>query len=89
MTRTGALVKAMGWQGGTIHQLAQETGVDVHTLLYAKKPSDQSLASPYTQGWFAGRTCTIEFNKHTNFPKFKGNSDFWLGVAEGLIHQNE
>jgi len=86
MRRTEALCKALGWQGGTVHQISVETGVPVNDLLYGEV-SDKSLSSDYTSGWFAGRTCTVEFNQKVNFPKHKGNKDFWIGVAEGLMLQ--
>lgn len=86
MNRTQALCKALGWQGGTIHQVSEETGVSVEELLYGE-PLDKSLIAGYTGGWFAGRTCTVEFNLRVNFPKNKGNPDFWIGVAEGVMLQ--
>lgn len=86
MNRTQALCKALGWQGGTIHQVSQETGVSVEELLYGEV-EDKSLASEYTGGWFAGRTCSLEHNRKVNFPQNKGNRDFWIGVAEGLMLQ--
>ena len=81
MNRTQALCQAFGWQGGTIHQVAQETGCKVSDLLYA----EYAETPAYERGWFAGRTCSVEFNLRVNFPKEQGNLDFWLGVAEGLI----
>lgn len=86
MNRTQALCKAFGWQGGTIHQLAKETGCDSSSLLYGEATST-SLGSSYCLGWFAGRTCSLEHNLTTNFLKERGNVDFWLGVADGIIKQ--
>ena len=88
MTRTEALCKAFGWQGGTIHQLSEETGCDVAALLYGE-PSYRGLASDYTGGWFAGRTCSLQHNLERNFPRYKGNLDFWIGVAEGIISKDK
>lgn len=82
--RMKAYCKAFGWQGGTIHQVSEETGVSVQNLLYAEAPKNPSLTSDYCLGWFAGRTCSTEHNKAVNFPKYKGNVDFWIGVAEGI-----
>jgi hypothetical protein len=84
MTRLEALCKAFGWQGGTIHDLTRETGVSVDDLLHGV-PSSTYLNSDYCHGWFAGRTCSVDFNKNTNFPRFYGNKDFWIGVAQGII----
>jgi hypothetical protein len=86
MNRTEAICKALGYQGGTIHQLAAETGVSVEDLLYGV-PSATYLSSDYSQGWAAGRTCSVDFNRTVNFPAHFGNKDFWLGVAMGLIAQ--
>lgn len=78
--RTLALCHAFGWQGGTIHQLAQETGCTVHDLLYADERTNDT---DNAHGWFAVRTCTMAFNKATNFPKAQGRIQFWLGAASG------
>jgi hypothetical protein len=83
VTRLEAFCKAFGWQGGTIHQVAAETGCKAEDLL-AGKAAKTGWDSDHCGGWFAGRTCTVEFNRHTNFPPRKGNLDFWLGVADGL-----
>jgi len=84
MNRTQALCKAFGWQGGTIWQISEETGCEVAELLY-NKPEATHLGSDYSLGCCAGTTCSVQFNLETNFPKRKGNLDFWLGVAEGII----
>lgn len=84
ITRTEALCKALGWQGGTIHQVSQEIGVDTQTILYGKPTLGEGLNTPYSHGWFAGRTCSVEHNKANIFPLRKGDADFWLGVADGL-----
>lgn len=82
MNRTQALCKALGWQGGTIHQISDETNCSVNDLLYG---SPNKSSQNYTSGWFAGRTCSLEHNQMINFPKHKGDLNFWLGVADGLI----
>jgi hypothetical protein len=33
MTNTELLMKALGWQGGTVHQVARETGITVCQVL--------------------------------------------------------
>jgi len=78
--RTQALCKAFGWQGGTIHQIAEKTGCSVDELLYGN-PTTEKLGSSYYKGWFAGLTCPL------NFRQEKGNLDFWLGVAQGIIQK--
>lgn len=82
MNRTQALCSAFGWQGGTIHQLALETGCETDDLLYGVSLQHERSN---TGGWFAGRTCTLEFNLAINFPKHHGDLQFWLGVADGLM----
>ena len=84
VTRTAALIQAFGWQGGTIHQLAEETGVGVQELLYGAFTDHNYLTSDYSNGWFAGRTCTVEHNIANVFPKYRGNVSFWHGVIRGL-----
>lgn len=81
--RTLNLCRALGWQGGTIHQVETETGCSAYDLLYAE-PKCRYTDSDYTLGWFAARTCSLGHNKGVNFPKNKGNVDFWLGVADGF-----
>lgn len=81
VTRTQALMMAFGWQGGTIHQIAQETGCDAHDLIYAE--SNES-ALDNKLGWFAYKTNTLEHNQKTCTVQFRGNLQFWLGVAGGV-----
>lgn len=81
MNRTTNLLNAFGFQGGTIHQVAELTGCDAFDLLYTE-------ALPYDSdkvcGWFAYRTCEQEYNKVKITPKMQGNVQFWIGVAEGV-----
>lgn len=81
ITRTKALMMAFGWQGGTIHQIAEETGCDAHDLIYA---SAEEWNTDHKQGWFAYRTCTLEHNQEHTIPVRQGNLQFWLGVASGV-----
>lgn len=86
MTRTEALCRVLGWQGGTVHQVAAETGLTVEQILYSSA-TDTSLASKYTGGWFAARTCGLEHNRAKVFPQHKGDLDFWIGAADGMIQK--
>jgi len=86
MNRTEALCQVLGWQGGTIHQVALETGCPVDAILWGS-PASTELSSDYTGGWFASRTCSTEHLKSKLLPKYQGNVDFWLGAAEGKIMQ--
>lgn len=85
------LLDAFGWQGGTIHQLAEETGLSVEDLLYTplRSMANAPLNCELSHGWFAGRTCTPEHNKVNVFPKYKGNVDFWHGLIRGLLAQRD
>jgi hypothetical protein len=78
-TRSKNLFDYFGWQGGTIHQIADETDVNVSDLLYGL-PLENHLTSKYVQGQCAAETCgqamRLKLAKET-----KGNRDFWIGVA--------
>lgn len=80
MFRTEALCRVLGWQGGTVHQVALEIGVSSTDIIYGE-PAD-------TNGWYAAgrasiRECSTEHvREQRHHPTFKGNKDFWLGVAD-------
>lgn len=81
MNRTSNLLNAFGFQGGTIHQVAELTGCDAFSLLHAEA---EHYGLQHKEGWFAYRTCEREFNRsHTTF-KMQGNVQFWIGVADGV-----
>lgn len=82
MNRAMNLCKAFGWQGGTVHQIAEEIGCSVHDILYAKE--EEYLVS-HKMGWFSYRTNSLEFNTQKRIQKENsGNLQFWLGVASGV-----
>ena len=82
ITRTEALMRAFGWQGGTIHQLAQVTGCDAHDLIYAEAIE---CNGNYCMGWCTYRTNTLRYNIYQKLMKsYHGNLQFWLGVAGGV-----
>jgi len=83
MTNLECLLFALDLDGGTIHQMQEITGVNALTLLYGK-PEVTFLASDFCNGSCAVLTCSLEFNKDVNFPRNYGNSDFWLGVIQGV-----
>ena len=81
MNRTTNLLNAFGYQGGTIHQVAELTGCDAFGLLYAEAIAyDEDKA----QGWFAYRTNGRDFNRSNTAPARQGDVQFWIGVAEGV-----
>lgn len=81
VTRAEALMRAFGWRGGTIHQIAEVTGCDAHDLIYK---SAQEHDASNKAGWFAYTSNSLEYNKEKILPVFKGNLQFWLGVAGGV-----
>ncbi len=77
------LLAYFGWQGGTIHQLEAETGVDGDVLLHGK-PSATWLASDYSLGSAALETCTKEWRVDVLAGGRRGYADYWLGVADAM-----
>ena len=77
--RTANLLAFFGWQGGTIHQLAAETGVDVRTLLYA----DSAYTDRFAQGCCALETCGLAYRLKLA-QRTHGDVAFWLGVAHAV-----
>lgn len=79
-SRASNLMRYFGWQGGTIHQVAEETGVDVQTLLYGQ-PNATDLNSKFSHGACASDTCSLTMRlalaKQTH-----GLADYWIGVGE-------
>ena len=74
-----------GWQGGTIHQIAEATGCDSDELIYTVPDQMEviRLDSDYSAGQSALATCDKEFRVSVLTPKRKGNLMFWLGVRNG------
>lgn len=82
---TLTLMHALGWQGGTIHQVSEVTGLEVEQILSLPdyKPESTSILSDDSSGWFAVRTCDLSHNLRVNFPAHRGNIAFWYGVMRG------
>lgn len=80
-TNTELLCIALGWQGGTVHQVSAETGLTVSQIVETDRK--QPRGDKYAQGWFAARTCSLDHNQKVNFPKARKDLDFWMGVAQG------
>ncbi len=76
--RTRALLYYFGWQGGTIHQLAKETGCDVQTLLHG---DDYEKIG---HGFSAIRTCDKEWRVEKLAPQHQGEWNFWLSAIAGF-----
>lgn len=74
--RFEALAYYFGWQGGTCHQLDDATGCrDV-----VSRPFDQS---DNAFGWFAVRTCGVDWRCDKLAPEHKGDWPYWCGVIRG------
>lgn len=78
-TTTLHLMHSLGWQGGTVHQVANATGLKVETVLNL---SDYKVEDSYQlQSYTGGFTWAREGGKESNIPHWgKGDIHFWLGV---------
>lgn len=79
MNITINLLNAFGFQGGTIHQVAELTGCDAFDLLGVE--ADNMDADVYN-GWYSYRYNDREYNQQNKM--LKGNILFWYGVALGV-----
>lgn len=83
--RTKYLCLALGWQGGTIHQLVEVTGCSVQELLYGEFPTkeDHNACMSFMAGSFWD-TNSKQHQDNVLIPGAKGNLFFWLGVARKM-----
>ena len=72
--RFEAICYYFGYQGGTIHQLNADTGVDVHAI-----PLDVAGVS-VDDGGTDVKNSNERRRKHFWAPLFHGNADYWAGV---------
>lgn len=79
--RVEALLFYFGWQGGTIHQLAEATGCSVADLLY-RDHEDTKCADP-AGGFCAIRTCGLAWRRDVLAPRAKGDWPYWRDVIIG------
>lgn len=82
MTRCEALCKVLGWQGGTIHQVATEVGCDSGEIIYRDlADATAGEVQSYNVGRLVGRNSSrpIEF-----LPEKLGDVMFWIGVADSI-----
>lgn len=82
MTRLEAWCKAFGWAGGTIHQVAEITGCGVCALTGVE---NQTANKNYESGFLAAKAGQVKDAMMELV--FKGNLQFWLGVAGFFIAQ--
>jgi len=86
MNVTLLILQALGYQGGTIHQASQETGLTTAQIIDLSEitGNQKAINSDYSKGWFSIRTGSGEFFKNNLAPQYKGNQEFWAGVVRGL-----
>lgn len=77
--RTQALYYYFGWNGGTVHQLANETGLDVNRILTGEHGPER-----LSGGMSAIRTCGREWRVKTLAPKHKGDWPYWRDAIVGF-----
>lgn len=82
-TNTELLCLVLGWQGGTVHQVAAATGLAVDQIINGDRNSEKPWGDTYWHGWSATRTCSLRHNHDIVFPKYMGDVNFWMGAARG------
>lgn len=80
--RTRALYFYFGWQGGTIHQLAQATGCTVDALLYS--PAGDTRSAIHLSGFSAIRTCEVAWRCDRLAPQHQGEWAYWRDAILGF-----
>lgn len=81
-TRTELVMQAIGWQGGTVHDLCKELGLDVDKFLN-HEPEYKCIGSSYYTGLYIN-TNSVEYRQNKLIPLFKGNYDYWIGAARAM-----
>lgn len=82
--RTELALRALDWQGGTVHQICNEFGINVDEFLYSSLPDGFEFDVNFNAGWYGIRTCSIEHFKTILMPKYKYSLMFVFGVLAGL-----
>lgn len=80
-TNTELLMNVLGWQGGTVYQVAQVTGLKVETILEIEKQkiTDLYQVEMYNKGYL----WVMAGSNELNIPEgYKGYPLFWLGAME-------
>lgn len=76
--RTRLALKLLGWQGGTVHQIAAEFGVSSTEFLYSNANEN---APTFANGWFAWRTSREIWPELRE--KNKGDLQWLFGALSG------
>lgn len=81
--RLKALFYYFGWQGGTIHQVSEVTGLTAHKILYGDHSSGPDEPSALTGGFSAIRTCDKQWRVERLAPKHQGDWPYWRDAILG------
>jgi len=79
-------MQAIGWQGGTVYALCAHLGLDVQEFLY-DSPKVTHTGSSYNTGLYWDTNGKEHQKKLQEI--FRGNLDYWLGVARCIEIQNQ
>ena len=85
--RTALLMQALGQQGGTVHDLCKELGLDSTKFLYSDIDESGGINSDFSRGWFSVTTCDKE-HLNTCFTTNNGNLSYFFGVISGQNFKN-
>ena len=87
---TSLLLQVLGYQGGTIHQAAQETGLSTSQILDLHNTKhEHGLLSDESKGFSCILTNSLVFNKANIFINNKGNPNFWFGACRARRYINQ
>lgn len=84
-TNTELLMNALGWQGGTVHQVAQETGLSVLEILSLDKyyPADSDIRA-ITYHFAGKRRCEEGLSVVGYDWQGYDNVMYWCGVLDAM-----
>lgn len=77
--RTTSLMHAFGWQGGTIHQVAERTGCSPADILYTPIDMENTL---FWEGHYDGKHGHLDRSPN-------GIIQYWLGVAKARLEYDQ
>lgn len=80
-TRTELVMQAIGWQGGTVHDLCRELGLDV--IKFLNHEPEFKTSRDYILGTYIN-TNNMRYRKNVIIPKYRGNYDYWIGAAKSM-----
>lgn len=86
-TNTELLMNVLGWQGGTVHQVAKATGLAVLTILDLDKRKAEDVYQ--LEMLNKGYSWVLSGSKENNIPRgYKGYPLFWLGAMMAQKSKN-